>query len=286
MNWAILIIAGLVAGHGIHRSVPYILGLTDKRLPTHVPWVELTTTFLLGVVAYQQGFQAYSLFIFTLFLMSVIATDMLTQYISPPACLAGTVAGLVANGFDSQRMLLLLDQYEILEWFQVTSFGATAAVILAAAGAAMGFLVIEFIRRLFMPLVSMEVMGSGDRLVMLMIGAWVGPRVVLWSLLPACLIGILFGGVRMLFKDGHHLPFGPALALGSLTMVLYGRSVLDGIAGFQAWVSGLPPVALLGFTGFLMIVLIALLFYMRRKAAVLEKALEDDYREIDKKFES
>jgi leader peptidase (prepilin peptidase)/N-methyltransferase len=65
-------------------------------------------------------------------------------------------------------------------------------------------------------------MGFGDVKLLAMIGAFVGPVGVVWTIVAASLLGLLFGLVWALARRGLAAPFGfgPMLAFGALLAVL------------------------------------------------------------------
>ncbi len=70
-----------------------------------------------------------------------------------------------------------------------------------------------------------EGMGGGDIKLLAMIGAFLGWKAVLLTLLVGSLSGSLVGGIRLLLDPSSHetpIPFGPFLALGALAALYFG----------------------------------------------------------------
>ncbi len=65
-------------------------------------------------------------------------------------------------------------------------------------------------------------LGFGDVKLMAMVGAFLGPAGVLWTLFLSAVFGVLFGLPAALAKSDIKQPFGfaPAISLGALTVVL------------------------------------------------------------------
>lgn len=100
----------------------------------------------------------------------------------------------------------------------------------AGLGAATGYGVIYGIaamgKRLFRKKIEAlgqtEAMGFGDVKFMAMIGAVLGWRGVLFTLILACFLGAVFGvGKRIVTGTMGYVPFGPFLSAGALVMLLW-----------------------------------------------------------------
>ena len=114
----------------------------------------------------------------------------------------------------------------------LNALGGMEALGMAAAGAAVGFVVLEGFRRLMGRLATMEVMGMGDSKLLMMCGAFLGPTLVLWSLLPGVVIGLIFGTIYTKLAKSPHFPFGPSLGLGALVTALFPKAVSEGVMAF------------------------------------------------------
>lgn len=77
---------------------------------------------------------------------------------------------------------------------------------------------------------GIEGMGGGDIKLLAMIGAFLGWRAVLVTVMVGSLTGALVGGARVAFgRAGSEvpIPFGPFLALGALVALLFGEALID-----------------------------------------------------------
>jgi leader peptidase (prepilin peptidase)/N-methyltransferase len=84
---------------------------------------------------------------------------------------------------------------------------------------------------------SQEGMGGGDIKLLAMIGAFLGWRAVLVTLLIGSLSGALVGGARVAFGRAESqvpIPFGPFLALGALVALLFGDHLIDWYFGLAS----------------------------------------------------
>ena len=106
------------------------------------------------------------------------------------------------------------------------------ALVGAAAGGgtlllvALGFLVIR--RR--------EGLGEGDVILVMLIGAFLGPVSLLFVFLASSLQGLLFTGVfwRRVRAQGLRIPFGPFLALAALEWLFFSDLLLTGFLEWSA----------------------------------------------------
>ncbi|MGD6895118.1 prepilin peptidase [Bacillus infantis] len=92
-------------------------------------------------------------------------------------------------------------------------------------GAAAGFFLL-----LFIAVISKGGMGGGDIKLFAVIGLALGTKLVLLTFFFATLFGAVFGIVGMLIgkvEKGKPIPFGPYIALGSLTAYFFGQRILD-----------------------------------------------------------
>ncbi len=288
MSYVILIVVGLVCGHLIHRFTPHLLGMEDRSLPFKWPVVELLGAALLVIVALNMGLEPshWHWLLFALLMLAVGAADAHTKYIPTRVCYAGVLLGLALNAWHPEDLLDLLDQYQLLDLVGVPVHKPHfAGIVLAALGALTGYLLIQFIRGIFKPLVQIQVMGAGDALLMLAIGAFIGPKAVVFSVLPACLFGIVIGGIRMLIYKVPHSAFGPALAMGALAILMWGPWLIAELIALHAMIYELPAFVPLLISLVLVAVLFLMLMRLRRKAAEYERIIEEDYAEIDKKMQ-
>ena len=79
-----------------------------------------------------------------------------------------------------------------------------------------------------------EGLGGGDIKLLAMVGAFLGWKLALVTLMIASILGALVGVGLMVvsaMKRGQYLPFGPFLALGAVISLLFGPEILAGYLG-------------------------------------------------------
>ncbi|MCZ6788268.1 MAG: prepilin peptidase, partial [Planctomycetota bacterium] len=73
--------------------------------------------------------------------------------------------------------------------------GHVGGLVLAVLGALIAYGALELFRRVFGRIAGLEVMGMGDSKLLGMMGAFLGPQMVLFSLMPGLLCGLVIGVV-------------------------------------------------------------------------------------------
>ena len=115
------------------------------------------------------------------------------------------------------------------------SLAAPPGPIASLAGIALGAGILYGIAAAYYAVRKEEGMGMGDVKMLAMIGAFLGWRAVLLTLILASFAGALTGIALMSSKrEGlrYALPFGTFLALGALAAMLAGDAILDWYLGF------------------------------------------------------
>jgi leader peptidase (prepilin peptidase) / N-methyltransferase len=104
-------------------------------------------------------------------------------------------------------------------------------VIGTLAGAGFLYLVLFFGSALY----GQEAMGEGDLNLIALVGAFLGWRGVVVTILVGCLVGSAMGlaliGLRRL-RRREHIPFGPFLAFGATVALFWGERVVAWYLGF------------------------------------------------------
>jgi len=276
LDWIEALIAGAAAGFLVRLATPWLLSERPTRPLLGVPWIEAVGAALFALVfaGGRSGIDPAQLcgYAFAIVLLAVTATDVRAKLIPDRITGPGVVLGLVCASF-SGLPLALLHQRDLAAWMGLTD----SSLGLGLAGAATGFLALEVLRRLLGRAVSMEVMGMGDSKLLAVAGAFLGPEAVLLALVPGVLCGVVFGVGWTVVARTPHFPFGPSLGLGALLTMLFAGDFTAGIGAFTDWMRGLSRGALWIFQGVLLVIAIALLIRVRRRAARYTKAIEDDY---------
>lgn len=187
------------------------------KISRRYPLVESATALLFLLVAWQFGFTvqtlAYWFLVALLVALALIDRDTLTlpNRLTQP----GLVMGLVAQ--------------MVLGWV------ATGTAVGAGAGLLSGLLAMTLGMWLFQGIsvggaiaFGRPAMGAGDAKLAAMIGAWLGWKLLLITSFLACVFGAFVGGGAIalkILKRGEPMPFGPFLALGALTALLWGNEL-------------------------------------------------------------
>ncbi len=150
------------------------------------------------------GFLVYFAFVAALIVITVI--DLYHQIIPDVISLPGIGVGILASLFIPQ----------------ITVLNSVMGVLLGGGSL---FLVATVYQRLF----KREGMGGGDVKLLAMIGAFLGWKAVLLTILLGSLIGSIVGIMIMVSKGKdfrYAIPFGPFLSLGAVISLFYQNEII------------------------------------------------------------
>ncbi len=278
------LLLGALLGHAIRRVTPGLLGLHERRMPFAWPWVELTGA--LSAVAVTTREPSLGTHALVAALLAVTATDAYRKLIPDRITFPGTMIGVTLAAAYPEAIVGRLSQHETLVLIGLgREPTAMAGLALGVIGAAVGFAMLEGFRRLVGVIANIEGMGMGDAKLLMMIGAFLGPHGAVLTILPACLVGTAVGVVHRIRTGMPHAPFGPALAAGGLVVALWGASILDIVWRSSFALLRLPPAVVIAIYGGLILVLVALMLRLRRRADAYREIVERDYEAIEADLE-
>ncbi|MBI4573762.1 MAG: prepilin peptidase [candidate division NC10 bacterium] len=186
-------------GHPIAWRYPLVEGLTGLL-------------FAMAVAHFGATLHAAFLLTFLCGLVVVSFIDLDHQVIPNIITLPGIPLGLVSG--------LLLGQPSVLD-----------RLIGALAGAGFLYLVLFYGGVLY----GQEAMGEGDLNLVAMVGAFLGWKAVVITILVGCLVGSAVGlsliALRRLSRR-QHIPFGPFLSLGAAVALFWGDRLISWYLGF------------------------------------------------------
>ncbi|HWZ31447.1 MAG TPA: prepilin peptidase [Bryobacteraceae bacterium] len=200
------------------------------RIPLRYPVVELSTAAAFGVCVAALGpsLAALKYCIFSAILITLIASDMEERILPDEFTIGGTVVGLVFALFvpmerpgDIGFARLLLSSEVGWRWLSLTE---------SAIGAGLSAAMIWVVGWGYEKLRHREGLGFGDVKMIAMIGAFLGLRWALLTLIAASLFGSV-GGLAYIFFTGkdassYELPFGSFLGLAALAVAIFGDVVV------------------------------------------------------------
>jgi leader peptidase (prepilin peptidase)/N-methyltransferase len=111
------------------------------------------------------------------------------------------------------------------------------------AGLLVGTLMLRTIRALFGMGLGVEALGLGDADLMMMAGSFLGWQPVVVAFFIGVFAGLFFGIGQLILRGDNALPFGPALAIGIVVVMLY-------------WHNIGPDFELLFFNGYILVALV------------------------------
>lgn len=206
-------------GHQIrwYENIPVVSYLALKGscsacntpISMRYPLVEMATGVLFAWCVWRWGFSLTALawcgFSATLVALTLIDWD--TTLLPDDLTLPLLWAGLIAAA---------------LRWTDVP-------LVHAVWGAVAGYMSLWLVYQAFKLLTGKEGMGYGDFKLFAALGAWFGWPALVPIILMASVIGAVIG-IGMKFasslREGGYVPFGPFLALGGLTAMIFGPSAI------------------------------------------------------------
>jgi leader peptidase (prepilin peptidase)/N-methyltransferase len=178
-------------------------------ISTQYPLIEGITAFSSLVLLMRFGLSltyiTYFAFVAALIVITVI--DLYHQIIPDVISLPGIGVGLLAS--------LIIHQITFLDSLVGTLLGGGSLFLVAT---------------LYQWLFKREGMGGGDVKLLAMIGAFLGWKAVILTILLGSLIGSIIGIIIMVLKGKdfkYAIPFGPFLSLGAVISLFYGPSIIN-----------------------------------------------------------
>jgi leader peptidase (prepilin peptidase) / N-methyltransferase len=205
-----LVLRGRCARCGVHISLRY-------------PIVEALTGILSAAVAWKLGFiwPTVAGLVLTWFLVALAFIDIDQQ--------------LLPDGLTLPLLWLGL----LLSLFAPAADMAPIPVDMRSSiiGAIAGYLCLWTVYHLFRLLTGKEGMGYGDFKLLAALGAWLGWRMLLPTVLIAAAVGAVAGIVLLAARGQNRstpIAFGPFLAAAGWLMLMFGRELVTGYLGLFA----------------------------------------------------
>jgi len=173
------------------------------------PLVELLTMLLVMCCVWQFGFgwKGFGAIVFSCFLVALSGIDLRTQLLPDQLTLPLMWLGLVAS---IDPLYLTAKQ--------------------ALVGAIIGYLSLWSVCWVFKQLTGKEGMGHGDFKLLAAMGAWIGLKGILPTILLSTLVGAIIGSIWLAAKGRDRatpIPFGPYLAVAGWIVFFWGGSMVD-----------------------------------------------------------
>ncbi len=146
-------------------------------------------------------------------LLALALIDLDLRILPDSLTLPGILAGLIGSA---------IHPWMHRRAFEATGFAVGDAVLDGILGAAAGAGLLWGISWAAEKIWKREAMGLGDVKLLAMIGAWLGLLGMLYAMLVAVMAGAAIGIVVWLVRRDRFLPFGPFLALGAASVLLFG----------------------------------------------------------------
>ncbi|MBB1059122.1 prepilin peptidase [Marilutibacter spongiae] len=187
------------------------------RISVQYPLVEMLTMLLALVSVWQFGFgwQGFGAALFSCFLIAMSGIDLRTQLLPDQLTLPLMWLGLIASA-DNLYM-------------------GTKPALLGAVG---GYLSLWSVWWVFKQITGKEGMGHGDFKLLAAIGAWVGLKGILPTILISSLVGAIIGSIWLAAKGRDKatpIPFGPYLAIAGWIVFFWGDWIVGGYLRYSGF---------------------------------------------------
>lgn len=179
----------------------------QKPIGLRYPLVELLTSALFGLMAWQYGDSAITIgaCLFTAIIVALTFIDADTQLLPDQLTLPLIWLGLLFNVYTG---FIPLQQ--------------------AVIGAVIGYMSLWTLFHVFKLLTGKEGMGYGDFKLLAAIGAWLGVAILPIVVFAAALVGIV-AALLMRVAKGQAMAFGPCLAIAAWVVFLFHSSAMEAI---------------------------------------------------------
>jgi leader peptidase (prepilin peptidase) / N-methyltransferase len=206
-----------------------------RHCATPIPWrypaVEIITALLFGYLVWRFGVtvNAVRYGVLCAMLVTLAFSDAETRILPDEFTLGGLVAGLIFAAFapvpDSTfRAIAGLSGWTQLSWRQISFGEAVLGATLPAGSLWLGGWLFQKIR-------DKDGLGFGDVKMMAMVGAFLGVRGTLLTLIAGSMLGSVIGiiYIKATKQDAgtYELPFGTFLAVAAVGVALVGGPVID-----------------------------------------------------------
>jgi leader peptidase (prepilin peptidase)/N-methyltransferase len=195
----------------------------QERIPLRYPVVELATgaAFALCVAALGPTLPGLKYSLYSAIMIMLIACDIEERILPDEFTLGGTLIGLALAPF------VPVERYFISIFMPYGLWQGWSSLAESAFGAVVGGGAIWLVGFLYEKIRHREGLGLGDVKMIAMIGAFMGLRVALETLIVASLLGSIIGiiFIRVTKRDAatYELPFGSFLGASALLIALAGK---------------------------------------------------------------
>jgi leader peptidase (prepilin peptidase)/N-methyltransferase len=194
------------------------------------PLVELLTGLLFLACYYEFGLtvEALKWSVFCALITVLVFTDLRERLLPDPVNYTGFVLGLAFSFFtepvDGTARWLANRMFDFPPPAPVLSFAD------AIFGAALGSALLWLVSEAYFRMRGREGMGLGDVKMMLLVGAFLGVKRTLLTILAGALLGSVIGLVFILARrkeSNYELPFGTFLGMAAVLVIFFGTPVVN-----------------------------------------------------------
>lgn len=170
-----------------------------------------------GVVADTDPGQVVIMLLLAGLLIAASGIDLEYRIIPDEISVYGVIGGLMA-GLLLPGLHVGTEPYHT--WAGLTGVGAIDGFLAAVIGALGGGGLVLFFAVLGALIFRQDALGIGDVKLMAMVGALVGWKIAFITFFLAPFFGLVYALPLLIFKDEHHMPYGPFLSAGALLTIV------------------------------------------------------------------
>lgn len=195
-----------------------------ERISLQYPLVELLAAFTF-LMMYNRYNLSFDFFIYTVFACGLIVAtfiDIRWRIIPDEISLGLTALGLIFALIKSLSVLKKFPQIAFID----SLFGAILGGALIYGSGLIGNLIFFKLMKKESIEGETESIGGGDVKLMMMMGSFLGWKLVVLTFFLAPFFGAAVGVYILIFKRSHLIPYGPFLSLAALISLFFGGEII------------------------------------------------------------
>jgi leader peptidase (prepilin peptidase)/N-methyltransferase len=195
-----------------------------QRIAFQYPLIELLTAFTFLIMYNRYGL-SFDFFIYTFFTCGLIVAtfiDIRWRIIPDEISLGGAIIGLSLALIKSLSFFKSFPRVALVD----SLLGAIAGGALIYGSGLVGNLIFFKLMKKESIEGETESIGGGDVKLMMMIGSFLGWKLVVLTFFLAPFFGAVVGVYILIFKKSHLIPYGPFLSLAALVSLFFGSEII------------------------------------------------------------
>lgn len=195
-----------------------------ERISFQYPLIELLTAFAFLIMYNRYGL-SFNFFIYTFFTCGLIVAtfiDIRWRIIPDEISLGLTALGLI---FALIKSLPYLKEFPQIAFIDYLSGAILGGALIYGSGLIGNLIFFKLMKKESIE-GETESIGGGDVKLMMMIGSFLGWKLVVLAFFLAPFFGAAVGVYVLIFKKSHLIPYGPFLSLAALISLFFGSEII------------------------------------------------------------